>query len=327
MATMVRDGLPVKYISHQSISTLYWQFQAEWTVLQDMQGAFNDSQKVLGQIPCYDTFRNRYNGFWRKYLRMRKSSQHSQCQTCFDLQAVLHSHTADWSIKLRAARDLRQHQSDQYADRVLYWSLKQSSMGCKDTLVVIIDDMDKSKFVWPRFGFRKPPHEMDNLIRPSLTFTCAIAHGWGTYLFMGNPQVSAGSDYFMEVLSQTLETVYQQSQSEEGRRAGKKLPTHLLVVADNTVKSAKNQFFMRYLAHVTHRQLFQTSTLMQLMVGHTHEDIDAQFAMILSLLKRKASWETPDEVLQYLQESLSSHSGIGSCRLICWMFLNVLECC
>lgn len=68
----------------------------------------------------------------------------------------------------------------------------------------------------------------------------------------------------MEVLSQTLEAVFQQAQSEEGQRAGKQLPTHLLVIADNTVKSAKNPYFLRYLSHVTQ---FQTSTLMQLMVS------------------------------------------------------------
>ena len=293
-------ALPVKYIQHCKISDLYWQFQAEWSSLDELHRTFSGSS--VGTIPSYDTFRKRFQSVWKQYIKMRKTSQHSQCQLCFDLQKLLHSSSLDWPTKLHAAKELRRHQGDQYQDRLLYYALRQGSQHCQDLLVVIIDDMDKSKFAWPRFGFRKDPKELDNVKKPSVTFTAAIAHGWGAYLYMASPQTTSGSDYFMEVLAQTIESLYQQANSPEGKRAGKRFPEHLVVVADNTVKSAKNQWFIKYMCALTHRGTFKSCCLFQLMVGHTHEDCDRLFAFIFAYLKRKSQWQTPAEILQYIQE-------------------------
>ena len=78
------------------------------------------------------------------------------------------------------------------------------------------------------------------MIRPTVTFTAALAHGWGTYLYMAGPQIAGGSDYFLEVLSQTIEGVMQACRPS-GTLKGRWLPSHLAVVADNAVKPAKNQ--------------------------------------------------------------------------------------
>ena len=252
---------------------------------------------------------------------MREKSQHKQCQICFDLQLVLHSPSVPWSKKMEAAKTLRKHHQEQYEDRVLYWSLRFASQtqatavgddnlpacGAGSVLTIIIDDMDHSKFAWRRWGFRKVPHELDNVARPTVTFTGAIAHGWGTYLYMANPNVIGGSDYFCEVLSQSIENVWKLCQSDSptgsqshSLQSKRVFPAHLVVVADNTVKSAKNQFVMRYLAYLVGRKLFKSATLFHLMVGHTHEDIDQLFAVVFSIMKRKSTWETPQEILDYI---------------------------
>ena len=207
---------------------------------------------------------------------------------------------------------LKEHQMHQYHDRVLYWSLRFASKINNDVLVIIIDDMDHSKFGWPRFDFRKPSHELDNIVRPTVTFTGALAHGFGTYMFMAGPQIIGGSDYFLEVLCQTLQFVFQQTRRPTDQQTGRKrklLPSHLVVVADNTVKSAKNQYVLKFLAFLVQRGIFSSATLFHLMVGHTHEDIDQLFALILALMKRKGAWETPDEVLQHLRNSTSEQLG------------------
>ena len=154
--------------------------------------------------------------------------------TVQDLQQVLKGPRTPWSKKLEAAKALREHQAGQYADRVLYWSLRHASQtqakpvsqSCSpkssSVLTIIIDDMDHSKFAWPRWPFRKQPHELDNLIRPTVTFT----------------------DYFLEVLCQTIETIWGMcGESQAGPSPGT-FPSHLIVVADNAVKSAKNQFVL-----------------------------------------------------------------------------------
>ena len=204
--------------------------------------------------------------------------------------------------KCKAAQALKKHLRDQYTDRLMYWSLRFASKVHNDVLVIIIDDMDHSKFAWPRWSFRKVTHELDRIIRPTLTFTGALAHGWGTYLYMAGPQVLGGSDYFLEVLSQTIECVFQQACRPAGHQS-RGLPSHLVVVADNTVKSAKNQHVVLFLAYLVSRGLFKSATLFHLMVGHTHEDIDQLFALILALLKRKGHWETPQEILQHIAQS------------------------
>ena len=208
-------GLQRRYIQKCKISDLYWQFQAEWATLSEAHEQFGRD------IPSYDTFRRRWNSHWCGMLHMREKSQHKQCQICFDLQLCLHSPTVPLSTKMEAAKTLRRHQAEQYEDRMLYWSLRFASQaqshgmsedplpacGSSSVLTIIIDDMDHSKFAWPKFPFRKSPAEMENLIRPTVTFTGAIAHGWGTYLYMANPNVMGGSDYFCEVLCQTIQNV------------------------------------------------------------------------------------------------------------------------
>lgn len=288
-------GLPARYIQHCQIPDLYWQMTAEWSVLEELA-------PEVGPCPSYETFRKRYAKVWKHMLPMRTTSQHSQCTICFDLQRILHAARVSWQDKCKAAQALKKHLRDQYTDRLMYWSLRFASKVHNDVLVIIIDDMDHSKFAWPRWSFRKVTHELDRIIRPTLTFTGALAHGWGTYLYMAGPQVLGGSDYFLEVLSQTIECVFQQACRPAGHQS-RGLPSHLVVVADNTVKSAKNQHVVLFLAYLVSRGLFKSATLFHLMVGHTHEDIDQLFALILALLKRKGHWETPQEILQHIAQS------------------------
>ncbi|CAE7349680.1 unnamed protein product [Symbiodinium natans] len=317
-------GLQRRYIQKCKISDLYWQFQAEWATLSEAHEQFGRD------IPSYDTFRRRWNSHWCGMLHMREKSQHKQCQICFDLQLCLHSPTVPLSTKMEAAKTLRRHQAEQYEDRMLYWSLRFASQaqshgmsedplpacGSSSVLTIIIDDMDHSKFAWPKFPFRKSPAEMENLIRPTVTFTGAIAHGWGTYLYMANPNVMGGSDYFCEVLCQTIQNVWRacnppdspQSDSPPVRR--RVFPAHLVVIADNTVKSAKNQFVLRFLSYLVGKKLFKSATLFHLMEGHTHEDIDQLFAVVFSIMKKKQSWQTPEEILEHIRTGLQSCSQI-----------------
>lgn len=74
-------------------------------------------------------------------------------------------------------------------------------------------------------------------------------------------------DHFLEVLSQMLEKVFQLANEKSSQ-----LPTHLVVVADNTVAGVKNTFGLRFLAYLVAQNLFRSTTLFSLMVGHTHEE-------------------------------------------------------
>ena len=86
-------GLPIRYIQHQRLSDLYWQFLAEWEVHVER----NPSE---GTCPCFNTFSKRYLSHWKHVLVMRKVSQHGQCKLCFDLRQILQNTRVDWATKV-----------------------------------------------------------------------------------------------------------------------------------------------------------------------------------------------------------------------------------
>jgi hypothetical protein len=208
---------------------------------------------------------------------------------------------------VQSARALRQHYRDQYLDRCIYWNLRWMSCHQSSILVIIADSMDRAKFAWPRWVGRLSK-EMAPFVRPKLVLTAVIAHGWCTMLFLSSELENHGSDAFCEMLVRTLQKVYELSQ--QSRRP---FPQHLVIQSDNTTAQAKNQYACSFLAYLVCTFKFVTVTLNFLMVGHTHEDVDQLFALVLWLLVRKSGFETPAEILQFLKAQLQPYmDGKGS---------------
>lgn len=285
-------GLPMRYLPHCRLVDLYWQFIAAW-----------DEQNSNGYLsfqtpPCFRTFAARWT-HWKKWLRIRKVSQHAQCQTCFDLQLTINSVKSAWGQKMQAARDLRAHYRLQYQDRCIYWSMRFMSKAYKDVLTIIIDGMDKAKFAWPRWPIDRVSKAMEQLIRPKVCLTAAIAHGWCTCLFMTPEFVHHGSSLWSELICQVLEQVWLIS-----KKTGRRFPRHLVLVADNTTGFAKNQYATKLAVIFVAMYKFLSVNLLFLIVGHTHEDIDQLFAIVLWLMLRQKSWESPAEVLKVIADGL-----------------------
>lgn len=55
----------------------------------------------------------------------------------------------------------------------------------------------------------------------------------------------------------------------------KPLPRHLTLQMDNSMKDNKNQIVMAFCSDLVTRGVFETMVMSFLMVGHTHEDVDA----------------------------------------------------
>ena len=118
-------GLSVRYLPHNPLIHYYWVFVSSWdSILASAEfypgiGASwrpdSSSPKSIGFIPCpsYHTFCRRYRQVWAQYLRIRKQSQHAQCNTCFELQREMHGARNSMQARLTAARALRQHYQDQ----------------------------------------------------------------------------------------------------------------------------------------------------------------------------------------------------------------------
>ncbi|CAM6082151.1 unnamed protein product [Calypogeia fissa] len=65
------------------------------------------------------------------------------------------------------------------------------------------------------------------------------------------------------------------------------LPRHLTLQMDNSGKDNKNQIVMAFCSNLVGRGVFETVQLSFLMVGHTHEDVDALFSQVSKQVKHK----------------------------------------
>jgi hypothetical protein len=302
-------GLPQRALPHSRLHDLYWLFLACYSKLREV--VEDDVSEQMGSGPAtFVYFRQRWHR-WKSVLYFRKSSQHSQCQTCFELQEGMR--VGSWVSRMSSANKLKIHYQDQYLDRCLYWSQRFASRSGHDVLTVIIDSMDRTKFAWPRWPFAKLPKNLDGRARPRLVLTAAIAHGWAVDLSMADEDLNHGASAFCETLCRLLEKV-----SAISDETGRPFPQHLVVQSDNTTAQAKNNLTMIFFAAVVGRRKFSSCTLNFLMVGHTHEDVDQLFGVVSSLLIRAGNFQTPEEALGSLETNLGSHIRSKGERLFCY---------
>ena len=267
-------GVAVRYLPPGRLHDLYLQFLAWWDDQKATIGVAGVCHEgVAGELNCrrppsFTSFCRRWHGKWSRVLKFRQPTQHSCCQTCFELKVSMKEARGDLSKKLHYAHLLRTHIRAQYQDRVVNWSLRFASRQFQNVLVNITDSMDKTKFGIPRYPFGERPKELDGFNRPKLVCTAALAHGWCTYVCLADDDLNHGADAFGEVLLRVLEEVYKVSQA-----TGRPMPQHLVVQADNTTAQCKNGLGTMLLAALVARYKFVTASLHFLRVGHTHEDV------------------------------------------------------
>jgi hypothetical protein len=71
------------------------------------------------------------------------------------------------------------------------------------------------------------------------------------------------------------------------------LAKNLLLQMDNCGSEKKNQYMLAYLSLLVAKGVFETITVGFLMVGHTHEDIDALFSKLAELSRKSTSFTLP----------------------------------
>lgn len=135
-------GLPRRYLPHGCPKSLYWMFVSEEQARDEMFDGYGVQGTELKkkQIPSYTTFWRRWSQVWSKYLKMRKESQHSQCNLCFKLERDLHNGMLPGHQRLQAAEALRRHYHEMYLNRCIYWAMRCPTpvVHCEQTSHVII---------------------------------------------------------------------------------------------------------------------------------------------------------------------------------------------
>ena len=194
-------GLSRRYLHYITLPNLFWLFCASWEAIRAHLPATLSDLSHLPE-PSFKTFKGRWR-YWSRYLRIRPKSAHAQCRVCWKLQETMADRTASWTERMGAARELRSHHHQQNLDRTIYWSLRWASRARKNVLCIIIDSMDKSKFVYPRWPFSRTPDDIKTCHRPKLVCTAAIAHGYCKDIYIADETQFHGGSAFIEVLFQT----------------------------------------------------------------------------------------------------------------------------
>ena len=204
--------------------------------------------------------------------------------------------------KLNLAHTWRIHLQQQHLDRQIYWALRSASLDPgSPILTIIIDSMDRKKTVYPKWKFDRPPKQIAMLgARPRVVVTAALAHGYSNSWYLAPDELSHGADAYCEVLCQVLQDVWHVCK----QRGFSSLPPHLALQADNTPAQTKNGIVGAFAALLVSRHLFNTVTVNFLMIGHTHEDVDQAFAILVSQVIRRYRYETPEELMHYMSSVL-----------------------
>ena len=79
------------------------------------------------------------------------------------------------------------------------------------------------------------------------------------------------------------------------------LPKNLYLQLDNSAKDNKNPYLMAFLSMLTARGVFKEIQVGFLLVGHTHEDIDAYFSHLSKALKSKNTFVVADLMKAFME--------------------------
>ena len=109
-----------------------------------------------------------------------------------------------------------------------------------------------------------------------------------------------GASALCEEIIRTVQHVH-----EICRRNHWKFPEHLVVQSDNTTSQAKSSESGEFLATLVGMKKFLSALLNFLIVGHTHEDVDQLWSVLLALVVRRRTFHTPEELVTQIQIAMA----------------------
>ena len=264
--------------------------------------------------------RIRKESFWEYTLKGRGDS-FARCGTC-DEYKQLRSACTPMSVQWEKwEKVLENHLAGQKAHRELYYAHRYILEEYPEKMVTIIHDkMDHSKTASPHFSHKSKATE--SFMKLPIAITGMIAHGHGDvrYVHDGldiypmNPNHMIGS---IAKLLRDLEGVRRNASrclfTEEGEQSTltkallkgaeicresvlpiveesegvKQLPPILTLQLDNACADNKNRWVFAFCSMLVYKRIFREVYINFLIVGHTHEDIDALFGQWSMRLKTR----------------------------------------
>lgn len=236
-------------------------------------------------------------------LLIRPRSQHKKCSTCVRHKILLAKLSANEGAHRQQLMLYRQHLDRQYRDRMAYWSSRSlSRLGMqsdgRQTVVITIDSMDHSKYAYPR-SLAMCSKDFSTFIKPTLTCTAALIHGFGVVIILAEPYVHQTSSWTCDVLAYCLNILAQVPDLDLSQ-------CEVIAFGDNSSKELKNNSVCRLLAGLTNSFRIKRSELRTLESGHSHEDLDQVFSVLSAHLSTVQELHTPEDFRSSIQEWLES---------------------
>lgn len=215
----------------------------------------------------YTTFARRWSQKWNSVLAFRHKSSFTVCDVCWQLKQQLRDKGASLELRLGAVRLYRDHLHDQFVDRSSLWATSSISKDHdSDTLVLVTDGMDQSKFALPRDKGLQTLSSWSKFHRPRAKVHGVWAIGWCLQVGVLDEDQRHDSSCVIELVARTLERVAEIASAE-----GRKFPSTILLWGDNTVREAKNQMVLKYLGSLVGRFYVRCAASCFLRKSHSHD--------------------------------------------------------
>ena len=229
------------------------------------------------------------------YVKIRRFKQCcGKCNLCARLSELRRQFT-DIRGREEVSRLFVLHRCTYMGERELYYARRNMAlMEPWDYLSTITDGMQQNRCLIPWYGHQKPPpvHIKQHL-------QGVLMHGRMLRIYRSFSNVSVNGNYCVYTWLLSLEEIYK----DKG-----KLPSTLYHQIDGGSENAnKITLAMAYL--MVAKGLTQKIVMTRLPPGHTHEDIDALFALIWNMLKNEIVL-TLDEFKRMMYIALSGKKDV-----------------
>ena len=243
------------------------------------------------------------------------------CATCDTLQALKRASLAGSITNLKWNRKLDKHLAVARAHRDYYYINRYKSHNFPhECLTVMHDKMDHSKTDSPIFSHKSK--ELDGLVKLPVSITSMIAHGHGDvrYAHYGLDMFARDSNYTISSVAKLLRDLELPPKSSSRELFVGSGPTNLFkailkgvdickaslpplpevlvpttplppilnVQMDNATGDNKNKYVFGFWSLLVAKKIFREVYVNFMIVGHTHDDIDALFGRWSMALKKES---------------------------------------
>jgi len=234
---------------------------------------------------------------------IHKHKKFSQCVTCFLFkQLIAKCKNPEDVAEIRAHR--RKHFDTVFGERVVY---HQCRAWAKENPELALSMILDAQSAWRTRG-PTMPREVGSGGFPAdfeafgqQLYGCLVhalpgddAHKGGFFGYMVDDSVRGGGNVTCEIIYKTLLNLQEQR---------KVWPPLLDIRLDNTTKDNKNKCVFGFMGWLVLTDVFKTVRVRYLSVGHTHEDIDALFGVLMQHLYRGQCFATIEILMDAIYES------------------------